>query len=199
MSVVRPSLDLVPDNPVNDTVDTSRGWIRRLSAACWRHPRLVVLALASSVVGVGFQAGGPILVKLVVDDAVAGRTARLGWLVTAMLAMELSTFGSAFVRRYLGGRLALDVQHDLRQRVFGAVQRLDGAKQDALRTGQVVSRTITDLQLVMGLLMMVPISAGTVVFALVALGAMLWLSPLLTVVALVVTPIVAVVAARTRR
>ncbi|HEY7593737.1 MAG TPA: ABC transporter ATP-binding protein, partial [Actinophytocola sp.] len=181
------------------TVDPSRGWIRRLSAACWRHRRLVLLALVSSVIGVGFQAAGPLLVKFVVDDAVAGRTDGLGWLVTALVLMELLTFGSAFVRRYFGGRLALDVQHDLRQQVFGAVQRLDGAKQDALRTGQVVSRSITDLQLVQGLLMMVPLSVGTIVFALAALGAMLWLSPLLTLIALVVTPVVAFVAARSRK
>jgi ATP-binding cassette subfamily B protein len=159
----------------------------------------VVLSLVSSVVGVGFQAAGPVFVKLVVDDAVAGTTERLGWLVAAILLMELSTFATAFVRRYLGGRLALDVQHDLRQQVFAAVQRLDGAKQDTLRTGQIVSRSITDLQVVQGLLMMVPLSIGTVVFALAALGAMLWLSPMLTIVALVVTPVVAVVAVRSRR
>ncbi|WP_104478342.1 ABC transporter ATP-binding protein [Actinokineospora auranticolor] len=176
----------------------SPGWIRRLGAACWRHRSLVLLSLVASVVGVGFQAAGPLLVKFVVDDAVAGRTDRLGWLVVALAGLEVLTFGSAFLRRYLGGRLALDVQHDLRQAVFGAVQRLDGGKQDALRTGQVVSRSITDLQLVQGLLMMVPLSVGTVVFALMALAAMLWLSPLLTVVALVVTPVVAVVASRSR-
>ncbi|WP_285507845.1 ABC transporter ATP-binding protein [Actinokineospora sp. NBRC 105648] len=176
----------------------SPGWIRRLGSACWRHRSLVVLAVVSSVVGVGFQAAGPLLVKFVVDDAVAGHTQRLGWLVVALAAMELLSFASAFLRRYIGGRLALDVQHDLRQAVFGAVQRLDGGKQDTLRTGQVVSRSITDLQLVQGLLMMVPLSIGTVVFAFMALGAMLWLSPLLTVVALVVTPVVAVVAGRTR-
>ncbi|WP_374201856.1 ABC transporter ATP-binding protein [Actinokineospora sp. PR83] len=175
------------------------GWIRKLWTACWRHRRLVLLSMAASVVGVGFQAAGPLLVKFVVDDAVAGETARLAWLVAAMVGMEVLSFGSAFLRRYLGGRLALDVQHDLRQAVFGAVQRLDGGKQDALRTGQVVSRSITDLQLVQGLLMMVPLSVGTVVFALAALGAMLYLSPLLTVVALVVTPVVAYVAARSRK
>jgi ATP-binding cassette subfamily B protein len=178
--------------------EPATGWIRRLSTACWRHRRLVVLSVVAAVVGVGFQAAGPILVKFVVDDAVAGNTDGLGWLVAALVAMELLTFGTAFVRRYVGGRLALDVQHDLRQAVFGAVQRLDGGKQDTLRTGQVVSRSITDLQLVQGLLMMVPLSIGTVVFALFALVAMLWLSPLLTVVALVVTPVVAVVAVRSR-
>ncbi|MFI7675368.1 ABC transporter ATP-binding protein [Actinophytocola sp. NPDC049390] len=178
---------------------SSPGWVRRLSAACWRHRRLVVLSVVASVVGVGFQAAGPVLVKLVVDDAVAGTTERIAWLVGALVLMELSTFGTAFVRRYLGGRLALDVQHDLRQQVFAAVQRLDGAKQDALRTGQVVSRSITDLQVVQGMLMMVPLSIGTVVFALLALGAMLWLSPFLTLIALVVTPVVAVVAVRSRK
>ncbi|WP_084794405.1 ABC transporter ATP-binding protein [Actinokineospora bangkokensis] len=174
------------------------GWIRRLWAACWKHRRLVLLSLGASAVGVGFQAAGPLLVKFVVDDAVAGRTSRLGWLVAALVVMELLTFASAFLRRYLGGRLALDVQHDLRQDVFKAVQRLDGGKQDALRTGQVVSRSITDLQLVQGLLMMVPLSVGTVVFAVAALAAMVYLSPLLTVVALVVTPIVAYAAVRAR-
>ena len=159
----------------------------------------MVLSVVASVVGVGFQAAGPLLIKFVVDDAVAGVTTKLGWLVAGLVTIELLTFCSAFLRRYLGGRLALDVQHDLRQAVFGAVQRLDGGKQDALRTGQVVSRSITDLQLVQGLLMMVPLSIGTVVFALVAVVAMLWLSPLLTVVALVVTPVVAYVAMRSRK
>src|SRR4051812_14063651 len=112
--------------------------------------------------------------------------------------MELLTFGTAFLRRYLGGRLALDVQHDLRQGVFGAVQRLDGAKQDVLRTGQVVSRSITDLQLVQSLLSMVPLAVGTVVYAAAALVAMLWLSPLLTLIALVVVPAVGWIAARSR-
>ncbi|GAA2963080.1 ABC transporter ATP-binding protein [Actinokineospora diospyrosa] len=180
-------------------MSTSPGWIRRLSAACWRHRTLVLLAMAASVVGVGFQAAGPLLVKFVVDGAVAGHTDGLAGLAAGLVAMEVLSFASAFLRRYLGGRLALDVQHDLRQAVFGAVQRLDGGKQDALRTGQVVSRSITDLQLVQGLLMMVPLSVGTVVFALLALAAMLWLSPLLTIVALVVTPVVAVVAARSRK
>ena len=54
------------------------------------------------------------------------------------------------------------MQHDLRRQVFAAVQRLDGERQDALRTGQVVSRAITDLQLVQALLSMVPLALGYV-------------------------------------
>lgn len=181
-----------------DLVTSPDGWIRRLAKACWQHRALVVLSVLAAVVGVGLQAVGPLLIKVAVDDAMAGRTDRLTWLAIVLVGLELLTFGTAFVRRFLGGRLAVDVQHDLRQAVFGAVQRLDGPKQDALRTGQVVSRSITDLQLVNSLLSMTPLAFGTVVFAVAAIVAMFWLSPLLTVIALVITPAVGVVAARSR-
>ncbi|WP_199439380.1 ABC transporter ATP-binding protein [Umezawaea beigongshangensis] len=180
------------------TESDAPGWIRRLSAACWRHRSLVVLSVVAAVLGVGLQAVAPLLVKVAVDDAVAGETSRLIALAAGLAALELLSFGAGFLRRYLGGRLALDVQHDLRRGVFAAVQRLDGPKQDVLRTGQVVSRSITDLQLVQSLLSMTPLAIGTVVFAVASIAAMVWLSPLLTVVALVVAPAVGVIAARSR-
>jgi ATP-binding cassette subfamily B protein len=158
-----------------------------------------VLALVAAVVGVGLQAATPLLVRAAVDDAVAGDTSRLTLLAGGLVGLQLLAFGSAFARRYLGGRLALDVQHDLRRDVFASVSRLDGGKQDSMKTGQIVSRAITDLQLVTGFLMQVPLSAGSVVFALLALGAMLWMSPLLTLIALVVAPAVGVVVAVSRK
>ncbi|HET6503830.1 MAG TPA: ABC transporter ATP-binding protein [Amycolatopsis sp.] len=175
------------------------GWISRLVAISWRHPSVVVLSLVAAVLSVGLQAVTPLIVRVAVDDAVGGYTANLGWLVAGLVGVQVLMFGAAFVRRYFGGQLALDVQHDLRRAVFASVSRLDGGKQDALHTGQVVSRAITDLQLVVSLLMMVPISAGAVAFALFSLIAMLWMSPLLTVIALIVVPAVAVVAAVARK
>ncbi|MCP2248351.1 ABC transporter ATP-binding protein [Lentzea aerocolonigenes] len=176
----------------------TKGWIRRLTAACWQHPRLVVLSVVAAVVGVGLQAAGPLLLKTAIDDSTVGRTDRLWPLMVALVVLELLTFGSAFLRRYLGGRLALGVQHDLRLGVFSAVQRLDGAKQDEMRTGQIVSRSITDLQMVQSLLMMAPLAIGTVVFAVAALAAMIYLSVPLTIIAVIVVPLVAWLAGRTR-
>ncbi len=160
---------------------------------------LVVLSLLAAAFGVGVQAVSPLLVRTAVDDAVAGRTGGLPGIAVFLVALQLVAFGTAFARRYLGGKLALDVQHDLRQRVFNAVSRLDGGKQDALRTGQVASRAISDLQLVTGILMQVPLSFGSVVFALLSFVAMLWLSPVLTLIALVVTPAVGIIVARSRK
>ena len=86
----------------------------------------------------------------------------------------------------------------MRQDVFGALQRLDGSGQDRLRTGQVVSRATSDLQMVQGLLMMVPLSAGQVVLFVVSLVIMVMLSPLLTVMALLVVPAVVLMTRATR-
>ncbi|MET9224732.1 ABC transporter ATP-binding protein [Lentzea sp. NPDC003310] len=185
-------------DPERTVGPVTKGWIRRLTAACWQHPRLVVLSVLAAVVGVGLQAAGPLLLKTAIDDSTAGRTDRLWPLMVALIVLELLTFGSAFSRRYLGGRLALSVQHDLRLGVFSSVQRLDGAKQDELRTGQIVSRSITDLQLVQSLLMMAPLAIGTVVFAVAALAAMIYLSIPLTIIAVIVLPLVAWLAGRTR-
>ena len=176
-----------------------RGWIRRLTGACLRHPRVTAAALGSSVVGVGLGAVGPLLTRVVVDDAVAGSTAALVPVVTALVVLAVVQYGASFVRRYFAGRLSLDVQHDLRRRVFDAVARLDGERQDALRTGQVASRAITDLQLVQGLLSMVPFTLGTATLVVTSIAAMLWLSPLLTLVTLVVLPAAAIVTVRSRR
>ncbi|WP_147257664.1 ABC transporter ATP-binding protein [Pseudonocardia hierapolitana] len=190
-SVRRHNVSDVPDAP-------SPGWIRRIVRACLRHRAVAVGALVASVFGVSLEAVGPLLTRVAVDDAVAGSTAVLAPIVAAVVALALVRFGAAFLRRYLAGRLALDVQHDLRRQVFAAMQRLDGERQDALRTGQVVSRAITDLQLVQTLLSMAPLALGAVVLVVASVAAMLWLSPLLTLVALVVLPAVGWIALRTR-
>lgn len=154
-----------------------------------RHRRVTVGALVASMLGVGLEAIGPLLIREGVNGAIGGDTGVLAPVVGGLLVLGVLKFVGAFVRRYLGGKMALNVQHDLRRAVFGAVQRMDGVRQDRLRTGQVASRAISDLQLVQGFLSMVPLSAGTVVLVVVAVVAMLYLSPLLTVVALVLLPL----------
>lgn len=154
-----------------------------------RHRRVTVGALVASMLGVGLEAIGPLLIREGVNGAIGGDTGVLVPVVGGLLVLGVLKFVGAFVRRYLGGKMALNVQHDLRRAVFGAVQRMDGVRQDRLRTGQVASRAISDLQLVQGFLSMVPLSAGTVVLVVVAVVAMLYLSPLLTVVALVLLPL----------
>jgi ATP-binding cassette subfamily B protein len=156
-------------------------------------------SLVASSVGVGLEAVSPLLTRVAVDNSVRGVLAGLPLLVAALAVLAVIRYVSAFLRRYLGGRLALDVQHDLRRAVFASVQRLDGPKQDSLRTGQVVSRAISDLQQVQGLLSMVPLVTGYLVLLVASVAAMLWLSPLLTVVALIMVPVSVLLTTRTRQ
>ncbi len=174
------------------------GWIRRLWTYCRRHPRVTWLAGLAALAGVGLGALTPLLTGFAIDDATSGRTAGLPLVIAALVVLAIVRFISSFIRRWAGGRLSLDVQHDLRQDVFAALARLDGAAQDALRTGQVVSRASSDLQVVQGLLAIVPLSAGQVVLFLASLAIMLVLSPLLTLTALLTVPAVYLLTRATR-
>ena len=156
-------------------------------------------AVAASVLGVGSQAIYPLVARVAVDDAVHGVSHELTGLVLILAANAVLGFAAGYVRRYLGGRLSLGVQYDLRRAVFASVARFDGRQQDAMRTGQVLARALTDLQQVQGLLSTVPVSLGYVVLILVSVAAMMWLSPLLSLVALVVLPLSAVLTVRSRR
>ena len=80
-----------------------------------------------------------------------------------------------------------------------SLSRLDGARQDQLNTGQVVSRAISDLNMVQGLLGMVPMLLGSAVLFVLSIVIMAFLSPLLTVVALAVAPALWCIAVASRR
>ncbi|WP_267899096.1 ABC transporter ATP-binding protein [Streptomyces corynorhini] len=167
-------------------------------AACRTHPGLLTAVLLSSVFGTGLEAFGPMLAGLAVNDAVAGHTHRVGVLAAILCVLAVVQFGAEFTRRFTAGKLALAVQHRLRTEVFGSVQRYDGVKQDALRTGQVVSRANSDLQQIQVMLGMLPIPIGVTALFVVSVAAMLWLSAPLTLVALLVVPTLAFTAARSR-
>ncbi|MCX5524240.1 ABC transporter ATP-binding protein/permease [Streptomyces bobili] len=175
-----------------------RGWARRLASYAWRHPTDVVLALGSSLGGMAVMALVPLITKVIIDDVVVGHTRDMAPWAGALIGAALIVYALTYVRRYYGGRLALDVQHDLRTEMYGTITRLDGRRQDELSTGQVVGRATSDLQLIQGLLFMLPMTIGNILLFLISLGIMAWLSPPLTLVALAVAPALWVIAKRSR-
>ncbi|MGW7647302.1 ABC transporter ATP-binding protein [Streptomyces bobili] len=175
-----------------------RGWARRLASYAWRHPTDVVLALGSSLGGMAVMAVVPLITKVIIDDVVVGHTRDMAPWAGALIGAALVVYALTYVRRYYGGRLALDVQHDLRTEMYGTITRLDGRRQDELSTGQVVGRATSDLQLIQGLLFMLPMTIGNILLFLISLGIMAWLSPPLTLVALAVAPALWVIAKRSR-
>jgi ATP-binding cassette subfamily B protein len=176
-----------------------RGWLRRLARYCWRYPRAVVLALGGSLLATVVTAAIPLIQRDIVDNAIFAHRQPIWIGATLLIVAALITFGAVYTRRYQGGRVSLDVQHDLRTELFGSLTRLDGARQDQLHTGQIVSRSISDLNMIQGLLGMVPMLLGSVVLFVLSVVIMAFLSPLLTVVALAVGPALWVIAVASRR
>ncbi|MFJ9536337.1 ABC transporter ATP-binding protein [Streptomyces sp. NPDC101225] len=179
-------------------MDTQRGWVRRLAGYAWRHPKDVVLALGSSLGGMAVMALVPLVTKVIIDDVIGDHSRAMAPWAGTLVGAAVVVYVLTYVRRYYGGRLALDVQHDLRTEMFETITRLDGRRQDELSTGQVVGRATSDLQLIQGLLFMLPMTIGNLLLFLVSLVIMAWLSLPLTLVALAVAPALWWIARRSR-
>ncbi|MFE6158986.1 ABC transporter ATP-binding protein [Streptomyces sp. NPDC056486] len=174
------------------------GWAKRLIGYAWRHPKDVLLALGSSLGGMAVMALVPLITKVIIDDVIGDETRSMGPWAGALIGAAVLVYVFTYIRRYYGGRLALDVQHDLRTDMFGTITRLDGRRQDELSTGQVVGRATSDLQLIQGLLFMLPMTIGNVLLFVMSLVIMAWLSVPLTLVALAVAPALWFIAKRSR-
>ncbi|WP_030708460.1 ABC transporter ATP-binding protein [Streptomyces griseus] len=180
------------------TGEEQQGWGRRLTGYAWRYRRNVVLALGSSLAGMAVMALVPLITKVIIDDVVTDHTRSLAVWTGLLIGAAVLVYIATYIRRYYGGRLALDVQHDLRTDMYATITRLDGKRQDELSTGQVVGRATSDLQLIQGLLFMLPMTIGNVLLFLISLVIMAWLSLPLTLVALAVAPALWFIARRSK-
>ena len=163
-------------------------WLRRLLGYVWRYKRLVLIASVSSVAIAGIGVVVPLVQRTIIDGVIVhGNKPVAPWAIT-LIAIALLNFVVSRNRRYKGGSIGIEVQNDLRTEVFDALSRLDGRGQDGLETGQIVSRSSSDINMVSQLIGMTPTLAGTVLLFLASIVAMLFLSPLLTLVGLAVGP-----------
>ncbi|MFI2279184.1 ABC transporter ATP-binding protein [Nocardia beijingensis] len=174
------------------------GWIRYLTRRCLEHRRLVVAAGAGALAAALLTAVLPLIVRHVVDTLTTTAASVTPW-AALLLVVGAARFGSSFTRRVASSQLSLGVQHDLRRDLFAALLRLDGREQADLRTGQVVSRAITDVTLIQMFLQLIPMVTGNVVLLAGALTLMTLMSPALTVIALLVVPALWLITRRSQR
>jgi ATP-binding cassette subfamily B protein len=151
--------------------------------------------LVVSLVGITI----PLIQRAIVDNLTAPAQPAIWPLAAALIGAAALNFGGLYLRRYRGGKLSLDVQHDLRTQLFSSLSRLDGTRQDQLHTGQIVSRSISDITMIQGLLSMVPMLMGNMVLFAGSLVAMAFLSPMLTLIALAVGPALWFISLASRR
>jgi len=157
-----------------------------------------VLSVGAAVLGSVCQTAVPLVARQIVDGVILTRTSALWPWLLLLLGLAAASFAFAYVRRYRGGRVALEVQYDLRNDMHDHLQALDFDNLGRMPTGQLVARANSDSTLVQGLLSFFPIMSSNILLLLLSLGVMLYLSPLLALVSVVVAPSLLIVSYRMR-
>ncbi|MEO8906585.1 MAG: ABC transporter ATP-binding protein, partial [Microbacteriaceae bacterium] len=178
--------------------ESEPGWIRRLWRYMLRHRRNLIIALGAAILGSACQTVTPLVARQIVDGVILTKTSPLWpWLVL-LVGLSAAAFGFAYLRRYRGGQVALQVQTDLRNDMHDHLQSMDLTNLDRMPTGQLVARANSDSTLVQGLLSFLPIVSGNLIMMVLSLIVMVFLSPLLAVVSLVIVPVLLVISYRMR-
>jgi ATP-binding cassette subfamily B protein len=160
----------------------------------------------STLLAVGAQAAAlsiPALVGTgVIDGALQDDDRRRLWICVALiLAAGLLRAALMVARRFVAGRMAIDVDYDLRLSLYTHLQRLSYSFYDGNQTGQLMSRATSDVQAVRfflgyGLIFLTQHTVTVVGVAIL----LLWTSvPLALVTFLMMPPLVWVAARYSRR
>ena len=189
--------------------------LRQLITIAWERPILTTITLLTAVLATLFELALPLLTGGAIDIALGqtgdnpttsllerftpSGTSMITAVIVLIVLVALARYATQFGRRYTAGKLSIGVQHDIRLKVLESLQRLDGPGQDEIRTGQVVSRSISDINQVQGLLAMMPMIVGNMVKLVVTLVIMVLISPPLTIIALILVPLLLFTVAYSRR
>jgi ATP-binding cassette subfamily B protein len=161
---------------------------------------MMAVALGSAIIAMVAQQVSPLIQRYGIDrDILGAHPNSIVPVLVALAAMFVVRFIFGWIRRFSGGRIAWDIDHDLRNAVFAHLQGLDFARHDEMSHGQVVSRTNSDLTLIRQLLSQVPTMLSNLLQFLLALGIMLVLSPVLTAAVMPIIPLLFVLSFRMRR
>ena len=160
--------------------------------------------MVSAFFGAGLMActlSLPYISRLVIDQVIRGhqhdKLAPLLWIAFGLILVR---FVLNQCRRIWAGRISLGVEYDLRDAVFGHIQRLSFAFFDRMPVGQLMSRATNDLQVVRFFLGYGVVFVFMNTFQLVVICVVLfWINATLAAVSLLVGPALLAVAIKYSR
>jgi len=176
----RPSAGIDPDQ--------SKGWITRLMPVIRTHGGLLTAGLVTGIIGLAVQVAVPAAAQKAVDSAASGDRQTL-WITTVViigLGAARLVFGGA--NRYLLFKLGWNVETDMRAIMYEHLTKLSFSYYDRTQSGQVISRANSDIRSVQLLLSFGPIISVSVLSFVLAFGYMIYVHPLLALVALAPLP-----------
>ncbi|MFD1864871.1 ABC transporter ATP-binding protein [Planococcus chinensis] len=154
------------------------------------HKRLFIIDFSSAVIVAILELAFPVAVQWFIDDLLpSGEWNTIVTVSILLLAVfVLSTF-LQFIVSYLGHKLGINIETDMREELFTHVQRQSFRFFDNIKTGHVMSRITNDLFDIGELAHHGPEDAFIAIMTFFgAFGIMFWINPKLALVTLVVIP-----------
>jgi len=157
--------------------------------------------LAGVLIGLLWSAGKvtvPRLTRLAIDRAVLGNGSLWTWTLLIGAAAVVAGVFTGW-RRWCAFRESRLTETRLREQLFAHILRLHVAYHDHTQTGQLMSRSSSDLQQVQGFVVMIPITASNLAMVSAIVVILAVQQPLLALVALAPLPLLNVLATRFSR
>ncbi|MEN9593749.1 MAG: hypothetical protein RLY23_232 [Actinomycetota bacterium] len=172
-----------------DLAARTAGW-RLMVEAVRPQKWWIVVGVASGFIWTLARLAVPQLAARAVDDGIRGDDLHLVLLLTlAMLAVGVVQALTTGLRRYCAFRIALRTETDLRTRLFAHLQRLHFAFHDEAQTGQLMARANSDLQQINTVVILLPLTAASMLTMIGVLTIMMMKSVVLAVLALGLLPL----------
>ena len=182
--------------------DRSLSWIRRLSPLLRRQQARVVVALIAAILATGAGAIAPRVAGYAVDAAVTGAdgtgSGSLWAFVIALVVLGVARGIFTYIYRYGLFAMGHRVEFGLRTLLFAHLSRLSFAFYDRVQTGEIISRSNSDIRSVQMYLAFAPIVSVQLLSFVVAISVMAWISLPLTAITMLIMPAVYVLGQRLR-
>lgn len=172
------------------------GW-RLLRAQMRRQRKGLVVGICAGIIWTAGKISVPLLVRSAIDDGIESgdRHAIVRWAILIVVAGVVSGVFTG-TRRYWAFREARWSEAELRHRMFDHLQRLHFGYHDGAQTGQLMSRSNTDLQQIVNFVVMIPLTCANFLTVVAATVVMLRMDVVLTMLAVGSLPLLNVLAKR---
>ena len=110
------------------------------------YRRRVLLAIGTLLAATAASLAPPILIGRAVDTISSGNIGNLGWIVVAFVAVSIVGVACSYAQTYFTGWVGERMLADLRNHLFGHLQRLSLGFYERNRAGVLISRLTNDVE-----------------------------------------------------
>jgi len=169
--------------------------MRRLLTYLWPYRRQVAIAFVAIAASALTSLAQPYLIKIAIDRHIAtGQLTGLNRLAMIYFAVLVVAFAAEFVQTWMLQLTGQRIMFDLRLAIYGHLQRLDLKYYDRNPVGRLMTRVISDVDVLNDLFTSGVVTVFGDLFSLAGImGVMLWMDWRLAFVAFSVLPLIVVV------